>query len=470
MDLKFLTWLEKDYWPVAGGALESNINGLWFAKQTAKGSPVASTSWTKRGRWVGGDVQVNRTDGSEAWSDQTLFADTVDFVNTLVGNGAPVLQGQSPLAAYLAWLACGQETVTGGVNEVQTIPAATATGGTFTLSYAILGNTYTTAPIAYNATAAAVLTAIQAALPAQYGGTNIVATGGPVNTTPITLTYSGVNTARQPIPLPTVNGTALTGGTLAAPTRTTPGSGYSHVATPSDTGGFYFGIAKSVGKSVVHRVQFNDCRCQSLRIEASTASKVLKLTPTVVSFDPGQTMTADPTQLDDGLKPFLYTEAQGSFTIDGVVYSGQSSFAALFTWGLNEFYGDGVLVYDVINNEATARIEGLNLLIDQAGLTRFNNQIYGTPSPGVGAKPITGLPLVGSYSAFFQRINPITGMVSESLKIEFPGIKWEPTLAIPANPAGGAVELSFAGAMRKIAGQPPFRITVVEPLDPAFTI
>lgn len=464
----FQAWLESDYRPVAGGALESNINGLWFAKQAAKGTPVSFTAGTKRGRWVGGDVQVNRADGMEAWSDQTLFGDAVDFANTLIGNGAPVIQGQSSLTAYLCWLACGQEVVTGGTNAVQTLSVTGApTGGQTVLTYSILGNTYPVT-VPYNTTAVALLALLQAALPAAYSGTAIATAGGPLPTTPITITFQNAM-GNQPIPLPT-KADAFTGGTTPSSTitTTTAGAGFQHVATPNDSGGFFFGMAKSVGKTTVHRVAFNDCRMSSLRLEGSSASKVLKLTPTIISLDPGVQLAADPTKLDDGLKPFIYTEAQGTFTIDGQVYQGQSAFAVLLTWGLNEVYGDAVVPYDLINNTATARIEGLTLILDQLGLTRFNQQIYGTASPAPGARPITGIPALGSYSCLFNRINPNTGLVSESLKVEMAGIKWEPSLAIPANPAGGAVELSFAGNMRKVAAQPPFRITVTNPLDPAF--
>lgn len=468
--LTFQQWLES-HSPVAGGALESNINGLWFAKQTAKGNAVTFTAGTKRGRWVGGDLQSNRADGNEPWSDQTLFADTVDFANTLIGNGAPVLQAQSSLVAYLCWLSCGQETVTGGTNAVQTFTeTGIPTGGSFTLTYTINGVAYTTAAITFNTTAAALLAQITAVLPA-WGAPNLVAAGGPFPGTPITLTAQANQAlANRALPLPTVT-SSLTGGTTpaVAPTNSTPGVPFQHVATPSDSGGFYYGVAKSVGKTTVHRVQFNDCRTQSLRIEGSSASKVVKITPTFVSLDPGQTIAADPTKLDDGLRPFIYTEAQGTFNVDGVVYGGHSSFAALFTWGLNEFYGDGITVYDLINNEATAVLEGVTLLIDQLGLARFNNQIYGTSTPAAGAKPLQGIPANGSYSCLFTRIDPNTGLLSESLKIEFPGVKWDPTLAIPANPAGGAVELAFGGAMRKVAGQPPFRVTVQNGLDAAFT-
>lgn len=479
LGVEYTEWLNKSYRPVAGGALESNILGLWFAKQTAKGAPVTFTTGTKRGRWVGGDLQTNRADGTEQWSDQTLFADSVDFANTLTGSGAPVVQGQSSLIAYLCWLGMGQETVTGGVSAVQTLTASgTVSGGTFTITYTIGGTAYTTAPIAFNATAAAIATAVLAAVPFWPAGT-VTGGGGPISTTAVTLTFSGV-LANQPMPLPTVNSTGLTGTTpVITPTSTTTGVPYTHVATPADTGGFWFGIFKSVGKSTVARHQYNDCRMQSLRLEGSSASKVVKATPTIMSLAPGvyQTSGADPTKLDDGLRPFIYTEAQGTYNIDGTVYSGLASFAILFTWGLNEYYGDDVIPFDVINNVATCTLEGLTLLIDSAGLQRYNAQIYGTPTPTAGQSPIKGIPAMGSFSCTFSRTNPLTGQASETLKIEVFGVKWEPTLAIPGNPAGGAVELSFTGMMRKTPGGqyanqtgfPPFRVTVSNWLDPAFS-
>lgn len=471
----YSSWLEEDYRPVAGGALESNILGLWFAKQSAKGSPVTFTTGTKRGRWVGGDLQTNRADGSEQWSDQTLFADTVDFANTLTGAGAPVIQGQSSLIAYLCWLGMGQETVTGGTNAVVTLTGTTVTAGNFTLTFTISGVAYTTANLTFNSTAAAIATAILAAIPFWPAGT-VTGGGGPINTTPVTLTFSGV-LGNQPTPLPTVNNAGLT-GTVASSSSTT-GVPFQHISTPTDTGGFWFGVFKSVGKSVVARHQYNDCRMQSLRLEGSSASKVVKATPTLISLDPGhyQTGASDPSKLDDGLRPFIYTEAQGTFTIDGSVYTGQSAFAVMFTWGLNEYYGDNVTPQDLINNVATCTIEGLTLLIDAAGLQRYNSQIYGTTTPTTNQAPITGIPAMGSYSCLFTRINPVTGLTSETFKLEIFGVKWDPTLSIPANPAGGAVELSFTGGMRKTpggafvgqTGLPPFRVTIQNDLDAAFS-
>jgi hypothetical protein len=482
MKTTYSKWLEDGYSPIGGGALESNINGLWFAQQTeGKGKFVTFTTGTKRGRWVGGDLQVNRADGEEAFSDQTLFADHVDFANTLVGSGAPVLQGQSGIVAYLCWLAMGQETVTGGVNAVMALKgSAELTSGEFRLQLTIGTNVYKTAKLKSTVTATEIIAAMEAAFPGQWVAANIkAAVGGSTvtksNATPIEFTFEN-GLGHQPVPNLVVVESTLVGGTLAVEEKT-KGTSYKHVATPSNNGGSYFGIFKSVGKTTVHRSQFNDCRATSLRLEGSSASKVVKATPTIISLNPGEVQTTDPSAVDEGLRPWIYTEAQGTFEIDGSIYRGQSAFAVLFTWGLNEYYGDAVHPFDVINNTATASIEGLTIIIDQAGLERFNSQIYGTVAPAAKAVPIEGIPLNGSYKCVFSRTNLNTGGASEKLTIEFTGVKWSPTLAIPANPAGGAVELSFTGMMRKqvggayahTTGEPPFRVTTEYPIDPAFT-
>jgi hypothetical protein len=455
--------------PIGGGALESNINSIWVSKQTGRGVPAVMTVGTKRGRWVGGDLNVARADGTEQFSDGTLFGDTVDFVNTLTGAGAPVVQGQAGLMAYLNWLSCGQESVTGGINAVHTL-TSTATGGTFSWTmngYTVSGlnPTTTTGPTL----AAALLTAVNSQGSSFPAGsiTGTGAAGGPW-----VITFVNPGSAQglgfQPVPLPTINNSLATGGTVTA-VSTTTGMGFTHVATPSDVGGFWTTWAKSVGKSVVWRGQFNDCRISSLRWEGSSASKVVKLTPTLMILDPGQIIAADPTQVDDGTRPFIYTDAAGTFNIDGQIYRGHSSFAMEAQWGLAEWYGDSVTPYDVTNTRATVQLSGITILIDAQGLARYNEQIYGTPTPAVGARPLTTIPALGSYSCTFSRTSPYTGLAVESAVFTLPSVKWDPSLNIPANPAGGPVELAMAAEYRKTAGQPAFTVAVTTPFSTAFS-
>ena len=99
---------------------------------------------------------------------------------------------------------------TAPVNAVQTVSiTGTPTGGTFTLTY----EGRTTAPIAYNATAIAVRTALFAL--DVFDSPDIVASGGALPTTPVVLTFGG-NYAGMPVSAFTANGSGLTGGTSPA--------------------------------------------------------------------------------------------------------------------------------------------------------------------------------------------------------------------------------------------------------------
>lgn len=107
----------------------------------------------------------------------------------------------------------------GQASEVQTVTiTGTPTGGTFTLTL----NGETTAGIAYNATAAAVESALEA-LPS-LAAADVTVTGGPGPGTPYVVTfggaYAGTNVAAM-----TASAAGLTGGTTPAVTVTTTTAG-----------------------------------------------------------------------------------------------------------------------------------------------------------------------------------------------------------------------------------------------------
>jgi hypothetical protein len=177
----------------------------------------------------------------------------------------------------------------------------------------------------------------------------------------------------------------------------------------------------------------------------------------VISLDPGEVFTTDPTPTITAEDPFVWTEAKGTITIDGQVYNGASQFAVIADDALTAVYGDAANAYALVTGNAGITLDGITMILDDASLARYNAQIYGTPTPTAGTKPIQSIPAVGSYSILFTRG---TGDTKESLKIEIPGVKWSPDVAVPPNPDGGAIELAFGGAMRKVAGQPAIRVTV----------
>lgn len=422
--------------------LETRIEGVWWAKQSAKGT--LATTADKQGRKVGGDLNVAREDGNEPFSDGKRFPSAADFVNTVGGNGNPVVQAQPGPLAHLLWMFSGQETVT----------------------------------------------------------------------TPI----AGVN---------------------------------EHVITPNNAGGFWSTWWKMVGQSVGPlRQRFGDCRLVSLRIEGSSAAKVVRITPTFVSLQAGEIITSDPVKVLDTPEPFLFTDGEASFTIDGTVYRGHSSFAVVLSDAVTPWYGDSVYPFDVNFGAGQISVENITIGLDAAGLQHYYRQIYGTPTPVAGTKPIRIVPALGSYSfdltsgnqytltitgtptgggftmtidgeltasvlfsgtaaqvqtaienlagvdvgdvvvtggpgpgtpyvVKFNQKRPATftvahtftggaapniGVVNngpnEEFKFELPGAKWTPDMAIAGSVEGGAAELTIGAEARAAGGNPMYRATV----------
>jgi hypothetical protein len=105
------------------------------------------------------------------------------------------------------------------VNEVQTLSVTgTVSGGTYTLSF----DGQTSASLNWNDG----LATIQARLDAfAAGASQIIAAGGTLPGTPVTLTYSGSAFAGSSVPLMTVNSGSLSGGGSYNIVQTTPGTG-----------------------------------------------------------------------------------------------------------------------------------------------------------------------------------------------------------------------------------------------------
>ncbi len=110
-------------------------------------------------------------------------------------------------------------------DDVQTLTQASATGGTFTLTFLGGGVNQTTPPLAYNATAAAVQAALQAL--SNIGAGNVTCSGGALGTAGVVCTFGGTM-ANQPQPLMIVNNGGLTGsGAAVTAVHTTLGTANS---------------------------------------------------------------------------------------------------------------------------------------------------------------------------------------------------------------------------------------------------
>lgn len=103
--------------------MEPNYYALWVGKQTAKGTAAATPPY--RPIMVGGNFGVTRDDGTENYSDLTKYGANTDWVNSLLGQGEPVIEATPTELAYLLYLFHGAEAVTSiaAVTGPPAIPA-----------------------------------------------------------------------------------------------------------------------------------------------------------------------------------------------------------------------------------------------------------------------------------------------------------------------------------------------------------
>lgn len=147
-----------------------------------------------------------------------------------------------------------------GVNAVQQVSmSGPPTAGTFTLTY----GGQTTAAIAYNATAAAVSTALQAI--SSIGSGNVECTGGPLPGSAVNVTFIGT-LGLQPITTMT-HTDSLTGGT-ASVTSTTSG------VTPTLSVALQAGNPLMWGKSAGYFSNPFTTDVQALSITCTTSSRL----------------------------------------------------------------------------------------------------------------------------------------------------------------------------------------------------
>jgi hypothetical protein len=161
-------------------------NSVFPTRVSADGSP----------KYKAGGVTID-------WSTvSALGSDTTYPDGSVVKSGSKVLR-------------YGQVICKITTGETQTL-TGTATSGNFTLSVVFphTGTTYTTGNIAFNATAATVLAALQAVLPPNVA---VSASGGALGTNPVVVTF-GTDVA-----LVTVNAGTLAGGTVTAAATTNTG-------------------------------------------------------------------------------------------------------------------------------------------------------------------------------------------------------------------------------------------------------
>lgn len=228
---------------------------------------------------------------------------------------------------------------------------------------------------------------------------------------------------------------------------------WQHVISPAAAGGFWSTAWKKVGSNDVVREKFNDVKIGGVTLEGSTGQKVVRVSPTLLSVDPGEKVAADPVKAFDAEDAFIYTEGESAFTIDGVVVRAQSQFNIGLQENLDPVYTDSPVALDVAAGEPEMTI-ALTLALNTEGLGIYNTQVYGSATPVAGTKPLKQLPAAGSYSFL------LTKNANRTFLFEAPGIRWTPDVAVEPNPAGGLTEVSLAGVLSRVAGQPAWRATI----------
>lgn len=448
--------------------MEPNVNAIWFGGQAAKATE--NTTPIHRAQQLGGDFNIVRDDGSEQWSDLTKYGGTTDWVNNLTGTGNPVLEATPSELGALLYLMHGSETRTAGTNNVWTLANSPASGAT---TFNICDGFQNIAiPSQANTVAAATLqTAINTAMQtAGYGASSVACAGGPLNTTPITITFSGTGAASRPFYITKLVDTT---SPVVSVTNTTPGVRSKHNFLPALTSGLWTTWVRRIGTSVIQRQSFIDTFVAGLTLEAGTNAKAMRMTPNLISLDPGKVVASDPAQaLPTGVdsKPFLYTDGAGTFTVDGFVQAGQSQMQLTITEDRSPVYGDDVIAYDTVVGDPGVTIAA-TVIFDNTGLQEYNRLVYGTASPTAGTKPLKNLPALGSYSLNIQQKGIDGNTTGNRLVVNIPGVKWAIPDAPDPNPAGGNVEISLAGSMRPLGGASnPYSIDVYNSDLAAYTV
>lgn len=232
-----------------------------------------------------------------------------------------------------------------------------------------------------------------------------------------------------------------------------------HTFVPLPGLGHWSSWAQRQGSSVIDRTRFDDVMIGQFVVEGSTANKSVRITPSLVSLDPGVVLASDPTAVMPTKGGFLYTDGTSRFNVDGAVMRGHTQFTLTVNFDLQPVDTDDVTVYDFAIGNASVTL-GVAAVMDAAGKAWWNQKVYGTTSPAANTKPLRSIPLPGSY-AFDLRARDSTGAVNgDKFVFTCPSVRWTVPDAPEPDPQGGASELALSGSMRKTAGQPGYQIDI----------
>jgi hypothetical protein len=245
---------------------------------------------------------------------------------------------------------------------------------------------------------------------------------------------------------------------------TGPPAKKAHTSVPS-TSRKYATLWKKVGASVVERLKFNDCVASQLVLEAGTGQRVLRMTPSIVSLDPGEKFTTDPTLAMPSVDAFVYTEAAGAISLNGGVVRGVTQYTLTVNKNLEPVYTDDIRPYELQPGTPTIAVS-CAMVLDQAAFDLANFLLYGTTTPPAGTKPVAFIGNLGAFSVVHTQKDKLGVATGNIAQFDVPGVRWSPpdTVAVP-NVGGGGGTLTLTGASRAVAGQPKWRSIVTTDQD-----
>jgi hypothetical protein len=231
-----------------------------------------------------------------------------------------------------------------------------------------------------------------------------------------------------------------------------------HVIVPGNAPGAWltFWTTVGVGGTAVKQV-FGDTAVSSITLAASQNQKDARVTAALLSLDPGVVYDVDPTVADDGEEPFLYTQAEGTFNIDGLGAGAITTVSeASVTWtdGRAPWYGDSIRPRAVVPGRGDVACN-FTLLLDDTTLPIFNLIHYGTETPAPGTRPQNTV----HYGSLDFTMAYGTGVDRRSCRIEVLRVAYRTDVAVAGRVDGGPIEMAIGGVARYPTTGPITRVT-----------
>jgi hypothetical protein len=206
------------------------------------------------------------------------------------------------------------------------------------------------------------------------------------------------------------------------------------------------GVGEGSGAGAPRIERYNDARITQLVIAGSTASKMVRCTPTFLVADPGEVAVGIPSATLPSERPFVYTDGTGAFkfsttTGTAVVNPDTTSFEITLNDALTAAPGDGVVPLGYLPGESLATI-ALECTCATSSIQEYNKLIYGHHPLVTGDKPIATVPTSGALDIL---LSYGAGAALRSFKLTMPNVSWTPTGQIATNTDGSVVTLTFTG-------------------------